>query len=145
MAIIPVGNLAKTILSNKMTSLNVAFSGISALDTYQTEREEGAGFAKATASAVFDAALVSTVGFVPYLAYFMAKEIPGLAVDAYQAYGQYSRQLGAMQKQQAFQNAKFNDTEQAYTMRQAGMAIAQRSKYNIQQAMLGNEAKYMMR
>ena len=36
MAIMPVGNLAKTILSNKMTSLNIAFSGISALDTYQT-------------------------------------------------------------------------------------------------------------
>lgn len=30
-------------------------------------------------------------------------------------------------------------------MRQAGMAIAQRSRYNVQQAMLGNEAKYMMR
>ena len=44
-----------------------------------------------------------------------------------------------------FAHAQFNDTEQAYTMRQAGMAIAKRSRYNINQAMLGNEAKYMMK
>ena len=42
-----------------------------------------------------------------------------------------------------FSNATFVDTKQAYTMRQAGMQLAQASKYNLQQAMLGNEASMM--
>ena len=38
---------------------------------------------------------------------------------------------------------KFNDTEQVHTMREAGMNMLQRSKYNTQMALMGNEAKYM--
>jgi hypothetical protein len=70
---------------------------------------------------------------------------PQAAAKAARFYGQWNRHLSQMAKQQAFQNASFSDTEQAYTMRQAGMAIAQRSRYNTQQAMLGNEAKYMLK
>ena len=39
-----------------------------------------------------------------------------------------------------FYNATFNDTQQAYTMRQAGMQLAENSKYNLQQSLMGNEA-----
>ena len=42
-----------------------------------------------------------------------------------------------------FSNATFVDTQQAYTMRQAGMQMAQASRYNLQQTLLGNEAQYM--
>ena len=42
-----------------------------------------------------------------------------------------------------FANATFVDTKQAYTMRQAGMQLAEASKYNLQQSLLGNEATSM--
>ena len=69
--------------------------------------------------------------------------IPGAAVDFAQWQASYRRQLGREQRQAAFQNAAFQDTQSTYTMRQAGMAIAERSRYNTQQAMLGREASYI--
>ena len=140
-----VGKLAQTILSNKSKSLNAGFTLWSGIDTYQTEREKGSNIMSSLASAGFDMALTNVLGIGGYLAYTAAKELPSLAFNGYQAYNQYSRQLGLAQRNQAFQNMQYNDTEQVYTMRQAGMEIAKRSRYNTQQAMLGNEAKYMSR
>ena len=44
-----------------------------------------------------------------------------------------------------FSNSTFIDTQQTYTMRQAGMNLAKQSKYNIQQAMMGDEARMTYR
>lgn len=109
------------------------------------EKEGGAGTLSAAASAGMDLALPMMMNVGPYLALEAVKELPSLAYNGYMAADQYRRQLGRQSRNNAFINAKFDDTEQTYTMRQAGMAIAQRSRYNTQQAMLGNEAKYMMK
>lgn len=141
-----VGGLAKHIMSNKMSSATTAFGIISGLDTYQTAREEGGSFLGAVGSAAADIALPMMMGAVPYLALSVGKELAGAAISGgYDAYRQYASNLGQIHRANAFSNASFNDTEQVHTMRQAGMAIAQRSRYNTQQAMMGNEAKYMMK
>ena len=140
-----LGALAKTILTNKMTTANVAIGAISAADTYQASREDGQSVPGAILSAAFDASL-ATVSMPLYLAYQGITSIAPSAIEGYLDYERASkRDLNARYRQKAFSNVQFNDTEQAYTMRQAGMAIAQRSRYNTQQAMLGNEAKYMMK
>lgn len=137
------GKLARTILSNKMTTANAVLSLGFGIDSYQTAREEGSGVIGALGTAAFDTVLPMVTGMIPYLAF---EGITSVAPAAIQGYDQYSRQLGAQyNKRGPFAHAQFNDTEQAYTMRQAGMAIAKRSRYNINQAMLGNEAKYMMK
>ena len=46
---------------------------------------------------------------------------------------------------QPFQNAMFNETDGAYTMRQAAMNVMKRTQYNNKMAVIGNEAKYMKR
>ena len=138
-----LGSLAKKIMANKMTSLNAAMSLGFGVDSYMTAKEEGSSTAGALGKAAFDTVLPMVTGFVPYLAF---EAVTSIAPAAIQGYDQYSRQLGAeYNKRGPFAHAQFNDTEQAYTMRQAGMAIAKRSRYNINQAMLGNEAKYMMK
>ena len=112
-----------------------------AVDGYNTARQEGNG----VVSSAVSASLPLLMGGWGYAAYVAATELPALTVNALEAYSQYGRKLARQSKQTPFMNAKFNETQQTYTMRQAGMQLAQRSKYNLQQSMLGDEARYMHR
>ena len=47
--------------------------------------------------------------------------------------------------QKPFANSTFVDTQQTYTMRQAGMNLARQGQYAMQQAMLGDEARMTYR
>ena len=49
------------------------------------------------------------------------------------------------QNQMPFNAHTFVDGQQIYTMRQAGMALAQKAKYQVQAAQMGNEAQFMHR
>jgi Sec-independent protein translocase protein TatA len=135
-----LGNVVK---HKKMAAFNAGLSAWAGIDSYQTAREEGGSKLGAAAGAVVDAALPFVLGAPAYAAYFAATELPELAVTASDAMGTYQRNMAKASSNRAFVNAHFDDTQQAFTMRQAGMAIAQRSKYNMQQAMMGNEARYM--
>ena len=135
-----LGDVAK---HHKMTAFNVGVSAWAGIDSYQTAREEGGSKLGAAAGAAVDAALPFVLGAPAYAAYFAATELPELAVTVSDAMGTYQRNMAKTSFNRAFVNAHFDDTQQAFTMRQAGMQIAQRSKYNIQQAMMGNEARYM--
>lgn len=132
----------------KNNKTNIVFNGglglYSGVDEYQEKREEGSSVIGAAASSIVDFAL-PMISMKLFLGYQAAKAIPGMAIDGAMAIEQQDRKLRRMNRQQAFTNASFSDTDQYHTMRQAGMAIAQRSRYNTEQAMIGNEAKYMMR
>ena len=137
------GSVAKYLLKNKGTVLNGGIGVWSGMATYQDKREQGAGKLSAATSAGLDMALPMMMSFKKYMGLELAMNAPGLAYDAYKAANDYRRQLGRENSGQAFVNAKFNDNAQIFTMRQAAMAMAERSKYNTQQMMLGREAKYM--
>lgn len=141
-----MANMGKSILKHLWKNkVNTAFGVWTGLDTYQEKRQEGAGVISSAASGVIDAALPMMMPISVYMGMELATGIPTAAVEGAIAANQYKHKLAQEARGQAFVNAKFNDTQQAYTMRQAGMAIAERSKYNVNQAMLGNEAKYMMK
>ena len=135
-----LGNMVK---NHKMTAANAGFSAWAGIDSYQTARDEGGSKAGAIAGAVADAAIPAVLSAPAYGMYLAATELPSLAVSATDALGTYKRNMAKASSNRAFVNAHFDDTQQAFTMRQAGMAIAERSKYNMQQAMMGNEARYM--
>jgi len=126
---------------------NIALTGYFGLDAYQEARREGSGKVGALGSAVSSMALPFLVPgqMAGYLAFEAVTSAPGLAVDAYRGIRDYRRQLGQEQRQRAFQSASFQENQQTYTMRQAAMAIAERSRYNRDLAMMGREAKYMMK
>lgn len=139
------GSVTKYLLKNKGSVVNGAIGVWGGMSTYQDEREQGAGALSAAASAGMDMALPMMMSFKKYMGLQAAMNLPGLAYDAYKTANDFRRQLGRENSGQAFANAKFNDSEQAFTMRQAAMAMAKRSQYNTQHAMLGNEAKFMMK
>lgn len=144
---------AITTVASSMKNLGVgtmgswALNGYFGLSTYQESMQEGRGQVASIARGVGETAIAALMpgGFLGYMAFEAARNAPSLAYDAYMWQRDYRRQLGREQKQAAFQNVAFQDTQATYTMRQAAHQVAQRSRYNIQQALLGNEAKNMMK
>ena len=136
-----VKKAAKNKTGTMGTLFNVGLGLYFAADTYSEARESGAGVIRSALSAAGDFALSNMMGWKSYLA---MSALPGLGstlVDAYDAVNAYGRNLDRATNGTPFSNSTFIDTQQTYTMRQAGMNLARQSKYNIQQAMLGDEAR----
>lgn len=125
---------------------NLAVSGYSGYDTYKEERAQGNSRLGALGKATMDFVLPELLGFKAYLAYEAVKALPGAALNA----GQYISQQGRIMErntrdQTPFKANTFVDSQQIYTMRQAGMALAEQSKYALQQSLMGDEARFMHR
>lgn len=138
--------IAKGVLSYmKRNPVNTLF-GVGSLpfsvDDYEERRANGNGVVSSGLGAAFETVLpfvTSIPGYIAYEALAHAGDIARGINDL----DSYRRNLGRAKHAAAFSNSQFNDTEQAHTMRQAGMAMMQKSKYNAQVALMGNEAKYM--
>lgn len=135
----------KMLAKNSGKAVGIGLTGYFAVDGYNTARQEGNGVISSAVSGLSEAALPMLMGGWGYAAYAAVTELPGAAVSAVESYGQYGRNLARQNKQTPFMNSQFTETQQTYTMRQAGMQLAQRSKYNLQQSMLGDEARHMHR
>lgn len=139
------GTLAKKLFMNDKGQFSAfktggtAFTAYSGISEYDESRQAGNGVIRSGLAAAGDLAL----GFLaPEL--MIAKDlVPALAegaVDAYYKIGQYGRSLQRQNKNTPFQNATFVDSQQTYTMRQAGMNLARQGQYAAQQTTMGNEA-----
>lgn len=112
---------------------------------YQANRDEGYGVVTSAVKTGSEFAIMDILGMKKYIGLQIATELPKAGVKAYESMTKQARSMSKMSNAAPFQNAVFNDTQQAYTMRQAGMQMAQASKYNLQQTLLGNEAQYLHR
>ena len=130
-------------VAGKAIGINGLFGIWQGVDEYQSARENGDGFISSVGQGAFEGVL----GMYPWLwaGYHGLKDGPRAIVEGVAAADTWRRNLARSNSNQAFVNAQFEDTQQVHTMRQAGMAIAQRSRYNTQVAMMGNEAQYMMK
>lgn len=118
--------------------LNLAFG---AMD-YKDAREQGYSKMGSIAKAASTFAVGEVLGgwSIPF---FLAPAIPELAVTGYEELGKMQRRMSRNGRQVPFYNKSFNDSQQAFTMRQAGMQLAKNSQYNLQQTLMGNEAAYL--
>lgn len=121
-----------------------AFDVYSAVDDYKTYREQGGSKIGSAARAAGNFALYNALGGWA-LPYMILPAIPGAAVSAYEGIGKMTREMDRQSRQTPFASSHFQDFNQAVTMRQAGMKMAQASKYNLQQTLMGNEAAYLKR
>lgn len=119
--------------------MNAAFGVM----TYNDEREKGHGVLRSAASAIGTNVMMDVVGLPAFMGLQAIQAAPKLITGGIMDLSRYSRSLAATGRNTPFINQSFNDSAQAFTMRQAGMQLAKASKYNLQQAMLGNEAQYM--
>ncbi len=123
----------------------IASAGFGLLDFWQ-QKKEGAGFLEAASSATINMILPEIMGGWTYGGLMLAQGLASVGVSAYENATMQLRQLDKINRdQRPFQNYTFVDGPQVYTMRQAGMALAKQSKYNLQQTMMGDEARFMHR
>ena len=135
--------VGKKLWNNKMTV--GANAGFAYMD-FNTAREEGEGMVSSLGSAAAGYALPAVMGTGHFIGLQLASALPEMAMAGADAIGTYSRGLSkTMKHNMPFTNATFIDSKEAYTMRQMGMQLAANSKYNLQQALMGNEARNMHR
>lgn len=117
-------------------------AGFGAYSDYQDARSKGRGKLASVAKAGTEFAMGELMG-AWYLPYQMLKGTPSAVVGGLEGLAKMQRSMNKTSRQVPFANSTFNDHSQAMTMRQAGMQMAQASRYNLQQAIMGNEAQYL--
>lgn len=139
-------NLAKSHLKKALSgrNLNALLNIGMTMNDYHEARNAGDGVLKAgvKAGAQFVAGEALGMWMMPVM---MAKSVPTLAISAVETAQTVTRKMNSVSRTQVFGEAQFQDTQQLATMRQAGMELARMSQYNLQQAIMGNEAQYMHR
>lgn len=138
-----VTSIAKKGLLKKYGSWG-AINAMGAVMDFNSGRQEGKGVIESAASAAgwFVAGEMLGAKIIPLM---LGAQIPSLAISAVEGLDKMARNksMTDMYKNTPFFNARFQDTQAAYTMRQAGMQQAKNSQYRLEQAMMGNEAQYM--
>ena len=135
-----ISTAADNILSGGL--LNIGMSVFSGVGTYKDSRNEGKSVFASTVDAGLDFAKWELFGGFA-MAEGIFKGVPKMAVAGVEGLNSMARSMNRASVPSAFHNATFNDNQRAATMRQNGMALAQASKYNLQQSLIGNEARYM--
>lgn len=115
-------------------------------DRYKDERAQGNTRLGSLGNAALDFIMPELMGIGPYIGYELVKAAPSLIVNGAQTISQLGRQYERnVQNQAPFRSNTFVDSQQIYTMRQAGLALAEQSKYALQQSLIGDEARFMHR
>ena len=134
-------------MSSKLSIAGAVFqhgmAGYGAYGDYKDARERGRGKLTSLATAGTEFAFGELMGFGWYTGYQIAKAAPSMVVGGLEGMAKMQRSMNKTSRQVPFQNATFKDYSQAMTMRQAGMQMAQASRYNLQQTLMGNEAQYL--
>ena len=127
-----------------VSKMNVAMGGLAGYSTYNDSRQEGnsTGSSFVKGAAEFGLGLF---GMGTYLGAQAVMNAPEYAIKGYQALREHQYTMMYRGNGTPFQNTMFNETEGAYTMRQAAMNVMKRTQYNNKMAVMGNEAKYMKR
>ena len=127
-------------------AINYGMTGYFGISAYNDARNEGKGRISAIGSGIMNVVLPEILGGGMYMALDFGSELPGLAVSGAQGLPRMAREQERVVRNQApFQANTFVDSQQIYTMRQAGMALAEQSKYQLEQTIMGNEAQYLHR
>lgn len=126
-------------------TIALGMNAFSTISDYKQSRMEGHSVLGSGISAAGNAVMFEAIGWKATLGLGAIKAIPSMAVNGALKVNAAARQMDRASRGTPFANSTFVDSQQAYTMRQAGMQLAQASKYNLQQTMLGNEASVMKR
>ena len=133
-------------MSTKLSVAGAVFqhgmAGYGAYSDYNMARSQGKGKLASAAKAGTEFVMGELMGGW-YLPYQMLKGAPSAVVGGLEGMAKMQRSMNKTSRQVPFQNSTFKDYSQAMTMRQAGMQMAQASRYNLQQTLMGNEAQYL--
>lgn len=130
---------------NSGAILSGAFSLATAIADFKEGRKEGKTVVESAGSAAFEFAKGEVLGMGGMLTLGGVKLLPKAAVSVYNEVQSINRSMNNLQRFTPFADSQFADTQQLATMRQSGMEMAKMANYNLQQTLMGTEARHLHR
>lgn len=127
----------------KASKLDIAMSSIGAISKYKDSRKQGRGVMSSVARAGVDFAASQLMGTGLYMGLAAFRAAPKALVTGAMYLQNEVRQMNTASRFRVFGDASFQDSDQLATMRQSGMEMAKMANYNLEQTLMGNEARYL--
>lgn len=128
-----------------MKGLGTAFTVKSAVDKYKESRAEGRSVVSSAVRAGASAAAADMLGPWGSMALGLAQAAPGAIIGATNFVASEYRRMNSAANFAPLGGTSFQDSQQLATMRQSGMELAKMSQYNLEQTLMGSEAKHLHR
>lgn len=126
-------------------AVTIGLAAKTAVDKYKESKAEG----KSTGSSLIRAGGAAVVGEIlgpgGYAALTIGQAIPKLIVNGADALYKESRRMNSVSNITPLGGVSFQDSQELATMRQSGMELAKMSQYNLEQSLMGAEAKHLHR
>lgn len=126
-------------------AINIGFTAKAAVDKYKESKAEGKSTASSFIRAAGSAAVAEVLGPAAQIGLDIAKAVPKVAIGgADMLYKEY-RRMNSAANFVPLGGVNFQDSQELATMRQSGMELAKMSQYNLEQTLMGAEAKHLHR
>lgn len=135
----------KMLKKNGFGTVGLAATAYSGVATYNDARNNGASVIGAAAQGVTDALIIDLIGWPAYLGIQGTLGLGAVAKESFMIANEKAHQYNRLGTASPFSTATHVDTQQSYTMRQAGLTQIQNSMLNTKKAVMGNEAMFMHR
>lgn len=126
-------------------AVTIGLAAKTAVDKYKESKAEG----KSTGSSLIRAGGAAVVGEIlgpgGYAALTIGQAVPKLIVNGADALYKESRRMNSVSNITPLGGVSFQDSQELATMRQSGMELAKMSQYNLEQSLMGAEAKHLHR
>ena len=131
--------------SRKLGLVSTTIAAGIGVSSYNKALDEGSGVAGAVSKATVETAAAGLIGPGVYLAGAAALKAPGAMTEGAERLNRRAREMGRTGLNAPFAGNTFVDNQQTFTMRQSAVAMMRQSKYNLENAMQGQEAQYLHR
>ena len=126
-------------------AVSIGFSAKAAIDKYKEAKAEGKSTGSAIVRAGASAVAAEVLGPIGSTALSAAQAAPKLAAEGASAlYSEY-RRMNSASNFVPLGGVNFQDSQELATMRQSGMELAKMAQYNLEQSLMGAEAKHLHR
>ena len=126
-------------------AITVGFSAKAAVDKYKESRAEGKSAGSAAIRAGASAVAAEVLGPLGSTALMAAQVAPKIAVEGANALYTEYRRMNSASNFVPLGGVNFQDSQELATMRQSGMELAKMAQYNLEQSLMGAEAKHLHR
>ena len=130
---------------NLTKAITMGTAAMTAIDKYKESKAEG----KSTTSSLIRAGGAAVVGEIlgpgGFVALTAAQTIPKAVIGGADALYKEHRRMNSASNFVPLGGVNFQDSQELATMRQSGMELAKMSQYNLEQSLMGAEAKHLHR
>lgn len=130
---------------NLTKAITIGNAAIAAVDKYKESKAEGKSTASSLIRAGGAAVAGEVLGPVGFVALTAAQTAPKAIIAGADALYKEHRRMNSASNFVPLGGVNFQDSQELATMRQSGMELAKMSQYNLEQSLMGAEAKHLHR